>query len=101
MISYNVSLTIDSDIEMEWIEWMKQHHIPRVISTGCFVDHDFYKLIKPEEEEGETFILQYKAVTMDAYEKYRDEFAAEMQQEGKDKFPDKFVAFRTLMVKVS
>ena len=100
MISYNVSLTIDSDIEMEWIEWMKHHHIPRVMDTGCFISHNFYKLIKPAEEDGETFILQYKAVDMTNYEKYRDEFAAEMQQEGKDKFPDKFVAFRTLMTEV-
>lgn len=100
MISYNVSLTIDSDIETEWIDWMKEHHIPRVMGTGCFLDYDFYKLVKPEEEEGETFILQYKAVDMATYEQYRDEFAPEMQQEGKDKFPDKFVAFRTLMEKV-
>ena len=93
MISYNVSLTVDTDTEMEWIEWMKLHHIPRVIATGCFVAYDFYKLIKPEDEEGETFILQYKAINMEQY-------AYDLQQEGLNKFPDKFVAFRTLMVEV-
>ncbi len=100
MISYNVSLTVDTDIEMEWIEWMKLHHIPRVIATGCFVAYDFYKLIKPEEEEGETFILQYKAMDMSQYDKYVEEFAYDLQQESLLKFPEKFVAFRTLMVEV-
>ena len=51
MISYNVSITIEPDIEYEWVQWMKEHHIPRVMDTGCFVFHDFYKLLKPSEEE--------------------------------------------------
>lgn len=100
MISYNVSLTIESDIEEEWIEWMKNHHIPRVIATGCFIGYDFYKLIKPEEEEGETFILQYKLADMDQYNTYVDNYAYDLQQEGLLKFKDKFVAFRTLMTEV-
>lgn len=100
MISYNVSVTIDSEIETQWVEWMKHSHIPDVMATGCFTSYNFYKLLKPEEEEGSTFIIQYKAMHMADYERYRDQFSAGLQQQTNEKYKNKFVAFRTLMIEV-
>ncbi|MCB0605511.1 MAG: DUF4286 family protein [Saprospiraceae bacterium] len=100
MISYNVSVTIDAEIETTWVHWMKTSHIPDVMNTGCFVKYDFYKLIKPEGEEGITFIIQYKALHMDDYESYKEKYSAELQKQTIDRFRDQFVAFRTLMVEV-
>ena len=100
MISYNVSVTLESHIEMEWIAWMKTHHIPAVMATGCFESYDFYKLIKPAEEEGETFIIQYKVRDMATYDRYVEDFAPELQRETSERYKDQVLAFRTLMVEV-
>ncbi len=100
MISYNVSVTIESEIETTWVQWMKTCHIPDVMKTGCFVKYDFYKLLKPEGEEGVTFIIQYKALHMDDYELYKEKYATELQKQTIDRFRDQFMAFRTLMVEV-
>ena len=100
MISYNVSVTIDSEIEQEWVEWMKTIHIPDVMATGCFTEYRFYKLMKPEDEEGLTFIMQYKALTMDDYHRYSTDQAPALQQETHKRYKDRFVAFRTIMVEV-
>lgn len=100
MVSYNVSITIDDEIEQEWVEWMKTVHIPDVMATGCFAEYRFYKLMKPEEEEGSTFIMQYKALTMDDYHRYSEDYAPALQQETHKRYKDRFVAFRTIMVEV-
>ena len=33
-ILYNVTVSIDKDVEKEWLEWMKKVHIPDVMRTG-------------------------------------------------------------------
>lgn len=100
MISYNVSLTIDTELESEWVDWMKTRHIPAVMATGCFLRYDFFKLIKPEEEVGSTFIMQYKAEDMEAYERYVKDHAPALQKETQERYKDRYVAFRTIMVEV-
>ena len=37
MILYNVTIKVDHDIHDEWMEWMKQTHIPQVLETGLFI----------------------------------------------------------------
>lgn len=98
MISYNVSITLEPVIEIEWVAWMKEHHIPAVMATGCFESYDFYKLIKPAEEEGVTFIVQYKVRDMATYDRYAEDYAPDLQRESLERYKDQFLAFRTLMV---
>jgi hypothetical protein len=37
MILYNVTVSIDESVEKEWLQWMKEVHIPDVMNTGLFV----------------------------------------------------------------
>lgn len=101
MILYNVTVNIEDDAHDEWVEWMQTVHIPDVMRTGMFVDFSFSKLLtRQHDETGTTYVIQYLAESMTHYEKYRDEFAAALQEETRKKFEGKFVAFRTLMEKV-
>ena len=34
MIIYNVTSNIDESIHDEWLNWMRQEHIPQVLGTG-------------------------------------------------------------------
>lgn len=98
MIIYNVTVNIEDEVHNDWLHWMKTIHIPEVMETGQFVDFTFAKLLSRQEDEtGTTYVIQYKAENMAAYEKYRDEFAPRLQQEANKYFGGKFVAFRTLM----
>ena len=38
MIIYNVTISIDKEMEKTWIDWMKSTHIPDVMNTGMFLD---------------------------------------------------------------
>ncbi len=99
MIIYNVTVNIDDNIRDEWLRWMKDVHIPDVMRTGCFTEHRFLKLLV-KEESGTSYSIQYSCKTMDDFNRYQKEFAPTLQQKHKEKFKDKFVAFRTLLEEV-
>ncbi|MDQ3022110.1 MAG: DUF4286 family protein [Bacteroidota bacterium] len=101
MILYNVTVNIDDSVHDEWLQWMKSQHIPKVLDTGLFIDNKIFKIISKDNDEGNTYSIQYFLNSLDDFEKYQEEFAPKLQAEHSEKYKDKFVAFRTLMESVS
>ena len=98
MILYNVTISVDSAIEEEWISWMKDVHIPEVLNTGLFTEHKILKLLEPEPEEGaSTYAIQYYLKSEADYKNYNNNFAADLQKKHMDKYKDRFMAFRTVL----
>ncbi len=101
MILYNVTVNIDSSVEKDWFSWMKTTHVPKVMSTGCFVDNKFLKLLNDDPEAtGTTYAIQYFAAGIENLNDYLDNYAANLQKEALDRYPNKFVAFRTFLEEV-
>ena len=96
MIIYNVTINIDKDIHQEWLAWMKSVHIPDVMATGCFVESKICKIIG-DEETGINYAIQYTANNIEIYETYKTQHAPSLQKEVTNRYPGKFVAFRTLL----
>ena len=96
MILYNVTVNIDHEVEQEWLRWMKEVHVPEVMSTGLFVSSRIYKVLA-NDDGGTTYAIQYSCATMEDYERYRDEHASRLQAETQRHYGGRFVAFRTLL----
>jgi Domain of unknown function (DUF4286) len=99
MILYNVTINVDDEIHDEWLSWMKTVHVPDVLATGCFLEGRIFK-INVDEQQGRSYSFQYRAHTMQDYERYRANFAPAMQKDVTDKYGGKFVAFRTILEEV-
>lgn len=95
MYIYNVTITIEESIQDEWLKWMKETHIPDVMRTKCFIENKICRLVTKESEI--TYAIQYTFETMDDMNKYQDLFAPKLQHDHKEKFKDKFAAFRTIL----
>lgn len=95
MFIYNVTVTLEDSIHDEWLKWMKEVHIPDVMQTGLFTEHKICKVMTEEAEN--TYAIQYTFHTMADMDKYQKEHAPRLQKEHKDKFKDKFAAFRTIL----
>ncbi|WP_179009217.1 DUF4286 family protein [Winogradskyella forsetii] len=93
MIIYNVTLNIDKSIHQEWLEWIKEH-IPQVLATGKFKEAKLTKVLV-EDDEAETYSVQYRALSREALDAYYAEHAANLRQEGLKRFGDKVLSFRT------
>lgn len=99
MIVYNVTVNIDDSVHEEWLDWMKNKHIPDVVSTGCFTQGKIYRIMV-QEQQGVSYSIQYTAVSMEEIQRYMKNFAPDLQREHTAKYKDKFTAFRTLLEEV-
>lgn len=97
MIIYNVTVKVETGAVQEWLQWMTSEHLQDMMATNCFLDRTLCRLMDQDENEGPTFVVQYRCESMDEYKKYINEHAAGMRQKGIDRFQGRFVAFRTIM----
>ena len=100
MILYNVTVGIDKEIENEWVVWMKETHIPKVMNSKVFVSYKFYKVLTHDDENTVSFCVQYLTHTIEDFNRYLKDFAPAMVAEHQQKYPGKHVAFRTLLEEV-
>lgn len=97
MIVYNITIKIDPEIEMPWLKWQQQEHIPDVMASGLFSHCKMFRLLEQDDTEGITFVVQYFAPALDNYYRYIDEYAPLLRQKAFDKWGNRFIAFRTVM----
>ncbi len=100
MILYNVTIKINHDAEQEWLQWMKDEHMPELMQTGLFVDSKLFRLLDIDDTEGATYAAQYFCKNMEDYNNYISAYSAAMRAKGIEKFGDRFIAFRTIMEQV-
>ena len=96
-ILYNVTINIDHDCHEEWVNWMKDVHLPDVMSTGKFIRYQFQRILEGQNETGVTYAIQYIAPNLKSYEEYIEKHAESLRAKFTNKYNGKFGAFRTLM----
>lgn len=96
MYIYNVTVNIEEAAHDEWLKWMKETHIPDVMETGMFLGNRMLEVMV-EGENGRTYSIQYEVKDMETVMLYQQVYAPKLQQEHKDRFEGKFVAFRTML----
>lgn len=97
MIVYNVTIKITNAIHNEWLQWLKEEHIPEVLQTVCFTHATVLRLLEIDDAEGPTFTVQYFAESKRLYNNYIENYAPIMRQKNFDKWGDQFIAFRSVM----
>ena len=98
MIIYNVTINIEREVHDEWLSWMKEKHIPKVMKTGMFYNYSLLRMLSEESNNtGITYAVQYRCKDLNYLNKYLAEYAAPLQQELMDLFRNKHVAFRTML----
>jgi hypothetical protein len=97
MLLYNVTVTIDKDINEEWVHWMRTVHIPDVMMTGMFISYRMSRLLGHEHVDSEIYSTQYLVKDMAHLLRYQEEFAPELQRQHSERYDGKYAAFRTLM----
>jgi len=96
MIIYNVTVSVEESIEVDWLAWMRDVHIPEVMSTGIFSKSQINRVIVQGDSDN-TFATAYTCKTMKDLHQYQVNFAPDLQQKHVARYGAKAVAFRTLM----
>lgn len=101
MYIYNVTINIEDSVEAQWLQWMKETHIPDVLATGKFTAAKMCKVLVEEEMGGITYSVQYVSPNKETLDRYYHEDAERLRQDVAKLFAGKFVAFRTELQVIS
>ena len=98
MILYNITIAIDHSVEEEWRQWMREEHIPEVMSTGKFTDYGLFRVVASGEGEDLTsYDMKFYAESMKELQLYTSIHAPELQQKMARRWPDKLTRFKTTL----
>lgn len=97
MILYNVTIKIATAIHTDWLQWLKEAHVPEVLQTGCFTHATILRLLEIDDTEGPTYAIQYFAESKALYNNYIENHARGMRQKSFDTWGNQFIAFRSVM----
>ncbi|AIN73015.1 DUF4286 family protein [Flavobacterium psychrophilum] len=101
MIIYNVTINIHESVHDQWFSWMQEKHIADVLATGKFTSARMVKVLIEEEMGGITYSVQFTTDNKETLQKYYEEDAPKMREEGLKLFGDKMLAFRTELEVIS
>ena len=96
MFIYNVTTNIEEDVHDEWLEWMKNIHIPSMLQTGKFESALMSKVDVVESMGGITYSVQYKIQNKKTLQRYFEEDFERLKKQTQ-LFEGKFVSFTTEM----
>lgn len=96
MIVYNETVIVDEAIHRQWLSWMQQEYIPKVMATGHFNRHTILSVLD-SPNEGVTYCIQYFADNRDSYNKFVASHLQQLQALHFQKFENQFVMFNSLM----
>jgi phosphoribosylamine-glycine ligase len=101
MIYYNVTVNIHESVHDQWMQWMQEKHIKAVLATGKFSAARMVKVLVEEELGGQTYAIQYTTESKEMLERYYQEDAPRLREEGAQLFGDKMLAFRTELAHIA
>jgi hypothetical protein len=95
-ILYNVTVNVSEEVHLEWLEWMKQVHIPEVLKSGLFSGATLVR-VHAFEQGGITYAVQYVCPSMEQLERYQRDFSPGLREKTEKAFGDHVHAFRTTL----
>jgi hypothetical protein len=101
MYIYNVTINIDESVHEQWLTWMQKTHIPEMMATGKFTQAKMCRVLIVEEMGGFTYSVQYSVNSKEILQKYYQEDAPRLRQDGLQLFSDKMLVFRTELEVIS
>jgi hypothetical protein len=100
MFLFNNTIGIDRVVEQQWLSWMKETHIPAVMSTGLFTEFKMYKVLHENEDDTVSYSIQFFSPTLSKVQQYLEKFAPAHSTELQKEFKNRHVAFRTLLEEI-
>ena len=96
MIIFNDTVIVEEGIHREWLNWMKEVHIPAIMATGYFNSYQILNVID-SPNEGVTYCIQYYTDSLDKFNHFYTKHLHHLQAMHNGQFENQYVIFNTLM----
>jgi hypothetical protein len=96
MIVYNETLIVEEAIYDEWLNYMKETHIPGIMATGYFNSYKILTVID-SPNEGVTTCIQYNTDSEEKFAKFYNQHLHGFHASHNALYENRFVLYSTLM----
>jgi hypothetical protein len=93
---YNVTIAVSEDIRDEWLEWMREVQIPKVLESGLFTSARLMR-VHAFERDALTYCVQYLAENRKNYDEFQKEYAPAIDAKHTKRFGDAATTFSTVL----
>ena len=97
MIVYNITTKVHASVDAAWLQWQQQEHIPAIMATGFFTAYKIFRLLEQDDSDGNTYAVQYSAISKEQYNFYMIEHDKLLLQKALEKWGDKTISFRSVL----
>ena len=94
---YNVTIGVDKEIEIEWLQWMKEYYLPIAMKSSAFLDYKIYKVLTHEDDNSVSYSVQYFSDAIEKIVSYLNNDGKILAEELRLKYKDRHVVFNTLL----
>ena len=100
MLLYNVTYNIDKNEEQDFLNWMQDIHIQKVMITGFPKAFKILRLLTEIDNGGVTYSVQYDFDSRDGFEVFENENLDDLHEEVDRRYRGKYVHFASLLEEV-
>ena len=97
MIVYKVIIQIEKKIEKDWLNWMRDVHIPEIMDLNIFYKSQLFNIINNKEKEFSSFCIEYCCHSEQEYNIYKKKYSKNLQIKHIEKFKGKFKGERLIL----
>lgn len=97
MYIYNITTNVDESIHREWLIWVQETNIPKILETGKFSKALMTQVLIKEDMGGYTYSIQFTSDSKEKLQDYILKYEGDHLNEGKVLFENKFGTFTTVM----
>ncbi len=97
MIVYNTTFYIQKNWVEPCLDYLKKEYIPAIVAGGTLVEPSLRRVLVEQEDESESFALQFLVADGDLLNEWLEKEGYGMQKMLIDRFERNIVGFSTLM----
>lgn len=94
MIYYCVTISVQEDVFVNYLAFLKSTHAQEVQDTGCFDAHQIFLV----HEHPNQIEVQYRTTTLNRYQEYIQKFSPTLCADMIARFGSKFTATRRVLM---
>ena len=97
MLFHNITYNIDVNAEADFLDWMRNTHIPNVMLTGFPKSFKMLKLLTEIDNGGATYSVQYFFDSIEGFEVYENDYLDDLNLVVDKRYRGKYVFFASLL----
>ena len=97
MLVYNITTKVHASVDAAWLQWQHEENIPATMATGFFTAYKLLRLLEQDDTEGNTYAIQYTAITEEQYQQYMIIHAPLLQHKALENWGDSTISFHSVL----